>query len=94
MSCSGLGRERNEDGDGPMKEKSLCGVEPSLALRVQACLVPDTSLGWDGGAKGFVLLFIVHSILSFLSEAGLILGGGERKFPQLSAGAQPLLLRR
>lgn len=94
MSCWGLGRERNEDGDGPMQEKSLCSVEPSLALGVQARLVPDTSLGWGGGAKGFVLLFIVLSILSFLSEAGLILGGGERKFPQLSAGAQPLLLRR
>lgn len=74
MCCSG--RERNEDDDGPTQEKSLCSVEPSLGLGV-----PDTSLGWGGGAKGFIVLFIVLSILSFLSEEGLVLGGGERKFP-------------
>lgn len=75
---------------GPWQEKSLCSLEPSLALGVQARLVPGTGLGWGGGAKGFILLFIVISILSFLSEEGLILGGGEKNFPQLSSGAQPL----
>lgn len=88
-----LGRVRNEDDDGHMHKKSLCSVEPGLPLGVQAHLVPDTSLGWDGGAKGFILVFIVISILSFLSEEGLILGGGERKFSGLSPGAQPLPLR-